>query len=153
MAQDPIDKARAEREARRQKTLADAAAREAELQAIREQGDRERERDAEADRQAEAKRAKDEATAREKREKQEREDAEKLHAAVTQMLAEREARIDREAAAALKQRLKDEAGLDPSLGPQTVLDPRGPLARAARGGAARDMAGNALALELASVKT
>jgi len=146
---DPVDQAKAEREAKRQETIKAQEKRAAELDAIREAGRLERERDLAADEKAAAEAAEAEEAARVEAERQAIADAAALKATVDRLLAERAVRVDREDAEALARRLEAEKDTDPSMGPQTVLDPRGPLARAARGGAARHMRGNAAVLDAA----
>ncbi len=139
---DPVDQAKAEREAKRQETIAAAVARAAELDAIREAGRLERERDLAADEKAAADAAEADEAERIEAERQAAADAATLKATVDRLLAERAVRVDREFAESEAKRLEAEKDTDPSLGPQVTLDPRGPLARAARGGAARHMRGN-----------
>ena len=146
---DPVDQAKAEREAKRQETIKAQEKRAAELDAIREAGRLERERDLAADEKAAAEAAEAEEAARVEAERQAAADAAALKATVERLLAERAVRVDREFAESEAKRLEAEKDTDPSLGPQVTLDPRGPLARAARGGAARHMRGNAAVLDAA----
>jgi len=146
---DPVDKAKAEREAKRQATIEAKQKRDAELDAIREAGRLERERDLAADEKAEAEAAEAEEAARVEAERQAEIEAAALKATVDRLLAERAVRVDREFAESEARRLEAEKDTDPSMGPQTVLDPRGPLARAARGGMARHMRGNVAVLDAA----
>lgn len=146
---DPVDLAKAEREAKRQVAIEAKQKRDAELDAIREAGRLERERDLAADEKAEAEAAEAEEAARVEAERQAAADAAALKATVDRLLAERAVRVDLEFAEAEAKRLEAEKDTDPSMGPQTVLDPRGPLARAARGGMARHMRGNMAVLDAA----
>jgi len=146
---DPVEKARTEREAKRHATIKEQEDHAAQIAAIREAGRLEHERDLADDAKAAeaAEKAEQAAQAAEVRAAQA--EAAAFQRRLQAMLAERAERIDREDAEALAKRLKAEEGTDPTIGAQTVLDPAHPLARAARGAAARDMRGNIDAMEAA----
>lgn len=146
---DPVQKAIEEREARRQATIAADKKRKAELDAIRAAGKLEQARDLAADEKA-AKEAEEAAeAARVEAERVAAKEAADLKALVDRLLAERAERVDREFEESEARRIEAEKDTDPSLGPQTTLDPRGLLAKAARGGLARTMQANAAVLDAA----
>jgi hypothetical protein len=150
-ADDPVEEARAGAEKRRTDFAAEQEELERKLDAIREEGRLQRERDqAEHDKAvlAEAEAA---AKAREKTGEEERKAMADLFKQARAAKAEHDAKVDAEFAAALAARLEAEKDTDPSIGPQVTLEPDSMLARAARGGAAPDMAGNALAAEQAQI--
>lgn len=146
---DPVQKAIDEREARRQATIAADKKRKAELDAIREAGRLERERDLAADEKAAAEAEEAAEAARVEAERVAAKEAADLKALVDRLLAERAERVDREFEESEARRIEAEKDTDPSLGPQTALDPRGLLAKAARGGLARTMQANAAVLDAA----
>ena len=146
---DPVDKVRAEREAKRQATIKEQEDHAAQMAAIREAGRLEHERDMADDAKAAEAAAEAERAAQAAAVRAAQAEAAAFQRRLQAALAERAERIDREDAEALAKRLKAEEGSDPTIGGQTVLDPAHPLARAARGAAARDMRGNIDAMEAA----
>ena len=150
-AANPVEQAAAEADERRKAFIAEQEEREKHLDAIREEGRLQRERDQEAHDKAALEEAQAAMAAREKQAEEDRQALADLFKLARKLKAEHDEKVDAADAAALKARLEAEKDTDPSLGPQVTLEPSGALAKAARGGAARDMAGNALAQELAYI--
>jgi len=150
-AANPVEDAAAAAEKRRTEFVAEQEEQERKLDAIREEGRLQRERDQAEHDKAVLEEAEAAAKAREKAGEDERRELAELFKQARAAKAEHDAKVDAEFAAALAARQEAEKDTDPSLGPQTTLDPSGVVAKAARGGAARDMAGNALAQELAFI--
>jgi len=150
-AANPVEQAAAEADQRRTEFAAEQEEQERKLDAIREEGRLQRERDQAEHDKAVLEAAEAAAKAREKAGEEERQAMADLFKQARAAKAEHDAKVDAEFAAALAARQEAERDTDPSIGPQTTLDPTSVVAKAARGGAARDMAGNALAQELAFI--
>jgi len=152
-AANPVEDAAAAAEKRRAEFVAEQEEQARKLDAIREEGRLQRERDQEEHDKAVLEAAKAEAAEREKTAEAERAEIEQLFEAAKAAKAERDAQIDREFAEALAARLEAEKDSDPSLGPQMTLDRRGLVAKAARGGInPRSMQGNLDALSIATAE-
>ena len=148
----PVEQAAADAEKRRTEFLAEQEEQEKRLDAIREAGAKQRERDQAEHDKAVLAEAEATAKAREKAGEDERKELADLFKQARKAKAEHDAKVDAEFAEALAARQEAERDTDPSLGPQTTLELSSALAKAARGGAAPDMAGNALAQELAYIQ-
>jgi len=152
-AANPVEDAAAAAEKRRTEFVAEQEERERKLDAIREEGRLQRERDQAEHDKAVLEAAKAEAAEREKTAEAERAEIEQLYEAAKQAKAERDEEADRAFAELLAARREAEKDTDPSLGPQMTLDRRGLVAKAARGGInPRSMQGNLDALSIATAE-
>ena len=149
---DPVAQAAAESEQRRSEFIAEQEEQKRKLDAIREEGRKQRERDQEEHDRALYKAALAAQQAREKAAQDERDEIAGLYDQVRRLKAQQDEAFDREFAKLLAKRREDE--LDPekdySVGPQVTLDPKGLIAKCARGGAARSLEGN---VEIAQIAT
>ena len=121
------------------------------LDAIREEGRLQRERDQEEHDKAVLAEAEAAAKAREKTGEAERKALADLFKQARKAKAEHDEQADRAFAELLASRREAEKDTDPSVGTQVTLDPDSMPAKAARGGAAPDMPGNVLAAEQATI--
>jgi hypothetical protein len=149
---DPVEQAAADAEKRRTEFLAEQEEQEKRLDAIREAGAKQRERDQEEHDKAVLAEAEAAAKARADAADAERAEIEQLYEAAKKAKAERDEEADRAFAELLAARREAEKDTDPSLGPQMTLDKRGLFAKAARGGIAGTMAGNLDALSIATAE-
>jgi hypothetical protein len=148
----PVEQAAADAEKRRTEFLAEQEERERKLDALREEGRLQRERDQEEHDRAVRKEALAAAQAREKAAQDERDEIAHLYDEARRVKAVQDEAFDREFAKLLAARREAELDPehDPSLGPQVTLDRRGLVAKAARGGITpRSMQGNLDALSIA----
>ena len=148
----PVEQAAADAEKRRTDFAAEQEEREKRLDAIREEGAKQRERDQEEHDKAVLAEAEAAAKARVEAADAERAEIEQLYEAAKKAKAERDEEADRAFAELLAARREAEKDTDPSLGPQMTLDKRGLFAKAARGGIAGTMAGNLDALSIATAE-
>jgi hypothetical protein len=148
----PVEQAAADAEKRRTEFLAEQEEQEKRLDAIREAGAKQRERDQEEHDKAVLAEAEAAAKARADAADAERAEIEQLYEAAKKAKAERDEEADRAFAELLAARREAEKDTDPSLGPQMTLDKRGLFAKAARGGIAGTMAGNLDALSIATAE-
>jgi hypothetical protein len=148
---DPVEQAAADAEKRRTEFLAEQEEQEKRLDAIREAGAKQRERDQEEHDKAVLAEAEAAAKAREKAGEADRKALADLFKQARKAKAEHDEQADRAFAELLASRREAEKDTDPSVGPQVTLDPDSVPAKAARGGAAPDMPGNVLAAEQAQI--
>jgi hypothetical protein len=148
----PVEQAAADAEKRRTEFAAEQEEREKHLDAIREAGAKQRERDQEEHDKAVLAEAEAAAKTRAEAADAERAEIEQLYEAAKKAKAERDEEADRAFAELLAARREAEKDTDPSLGPQMTLDRRGLFAKAARGGIAGTMAGNLDALSIATAE-
>jgi hypothetical protein len=149
---DPVEQAAADAEKRRTEFLAEQEEQEKRLDAIREAGAKQRERDQEEHDKAVLAEAEAAAKSRAEAADAERAEIEQLYEAAKKAKAERDEEADRAFAELLAARREAEKDTDPSIGPQMTLDKRGLFAKAARGGIAGTMAGNLDALSIATAE-
>ena len=148
----PVEQAAADAEKRRTDFATEQEEREKRLDAIREEGRLQRERDQEEHDKAVLAEADATAKARADAADAERAEIEQLYEAAKKAKAERDEEADRAFAELLAARREAEKDTDPSIGPQLTLDRRGLFAKAARGGIAGTMAGNLDALSIATAE-
>jgi hypothetical protein len=153
-ADDHVAQAAAESEQRRSEFAAEQEERQSKLDAIREEGRQQRARDQEEHDRAVHKEALAAYQARQQAAQDERDEITHLYDEARREKAVQDEAFDREFAQLLAKRREAELDPDhdPSLGPHVTLDPRGLLAKAARGGASRSLEGNVVMAEIATAE-